>query len=170
MNRTEGFLATTLPRLRGAETALHNGDAGPRMAMWSHDLSVTLFGGVMGGSGWDELDPIFRRLGASFSDCSSYEIDVIAAGVSDDLAYIVGYEHTTAAVNGGRPSAYVLRVTTVFRREDGEWKVVHRHADSSGSPTAGDVLQQLTSAPLTPARAPEPAARRVQCLAGRSTC
>ena len=37
MDQTDAFLATTLPRLRHAETALHNGDAGPRMAMWSHD-------------------------------------------------------------------------------------------------------------------------------------
>ncbi len=143
MNQTEAFLAATLPRLREAETALHNGVAGLRMAMWSHDEPVTLFGGIMGGSGWDEIEPIFQRLGASFADCTSYEIEVVAAGASEDLAYTVGYERTTAAVNGGPPSAYALRVTTVFRREDGEWKVVHRHADPSGSPTAGDVLQQL---------------------------
>jgi ketosteroid isomerase-like protein len=149
MDETDAFLATTLPRLRHAETALHNGDAGPRTAMWSHDPSVTLFGGVMGGSGWQEIEPIFRRLGASFSDCSSYDVEVIAAAASDGLAYTVAFEHTTASVNSGPPTAYVLRVTTVFRREDGEWKVVHRHADPAGSATAGHVLQQLASSSQT---------------------
>jgi ketosteroid isomerase-like protein len=145
VDSTDAFLAATLPRLRHAETALHNGDAGPRMAMWSHDHPVTLFGGVMGGSGWTEIEPIFRRLGASFSECRSFEYEVIAAGAGPALAYTVAVEHTTAAVNGGPPSAYVLRVTTVFRREGGEWKVVHRHADPAGSPTARHVLEQLTS-------------------------
>ena len=103
MDQTDAFLAATLPRLRQAETALHNGDAGPRMAMWSHDDPVTLFGGVMGGSGWAEIEPIFQRLGASFSDCTSFENEVIAAGASDDLAYTVAFEHTTASVHGGPP-------------------------------------------------------------------
>ena len=79
MNQTDAFLATTLPRLRHAETALHNGNAEPRIEMWSHDHSVTLFGGVMGGAGWAQIEPIFRRLGASFSDCKSYDNEVIAA-------------------------------------------------------------------------------------------
>ena len=147
MDQTDVFLTATLPRLCHAETALHNGDAGPRMAIWSHDDSVTLFGGVMGGSGWAQIEPIFQRLGASFSDCRSFDNEVITAAANDDLAYTVAYEHTTASVHGGPPSAYVLRVTTVFHREDGEWKVVHRHADPLGSPTAGDVLHQLASGP-----------------------
>ncbi len=52
MDETDVFLAATLPRLRHAETALHNGDAKPRIAMWSHGDSVTLFGAAMGGTGW----------------------------------------------------------------------------------------------------------------------
>ena len=139
MDQTDAFLTATMPRLRQAETALHNGDAGPRMALWSHDHNVTLFGGIMGGSGWAEIEPIFQRLEASFSDCTSFDNEVIAASASDDLAYTVAYEHTTASVHGGPPAAYVLRVTTVFYREDGEWKVVHRHADPLASPTAGEV-------------------------------
>jgi ketosteroid isomerase-like protein len=131
-----------MPRLRQAETDLHDGDAAPRMAMWSHEPPVTLFGGVMGGSGWAEIEPIFERLGAAFSGCRSFENDVIAAGAGEDFAYTAAYEHTTASIRGGPPSAYVLRVTTVFRREDGEWKVVHRHADPL-APTAGDFLRQL---------------------------
>jgi ketosteroid isomerase-like protein len=99
----------------------------------------------MSGTGWAEIEPVFRRLGASFSDCRSFDIEVIAAGACDHLAYTVAYEHTTASVHGGAPAAYVLRVTTVFRREDDEWKVVHRHADASASPTAGDILRELAS-------------------------
>jgi hypothetical protein len=38
---------------------------------------------------------------------------------------------------------YTLRVTHAYRREDGEWKIVHRHADSvpatQGSPPASTV-------------------------------
>jgi len=57
-----------------------------------------------------------------------------------------------AAARGAnsRPSAYVLRVTTVFHREHGEWKVVHRHADPAGSPSAGDVLQKLAAGTVEP--------------------
>jgi ketosteroid isomerase-like protein len=145
VDRTDAFLAATMARLRQAETALHNGDAGPRMAMWSHHDGVTLFGGVMGGSGWAEIEPIFQHLGAAFSHCQSFDNEVIAAAASDDLAYTVAFEHTTASVHGRPAVAYVLRVTTVFHREDGEWKVVHRHADPSASPTGGEVLQQLAS-------------------------
>ena len=146
MDRTDAFLTATMPRLHQAETAIHNGDAGPRMAMWSHDDGVTLFGAVMAGTGWAEIEQIFQRLGAAFSNCQSYDIEVIAAAASDDLAYTVAFEHTTTSVHGRLPAAYVLRVTTVFHREGGEWKVVHRHADPS-APGAGKVLEQLASGP-----------------------
>ena len=62
MDQTDAFLATTLPRLRQADTALHNGEAGPRIAMWSHDDPVTLLGVAIGGSGWTEIEPIFQHL------------------------------------------------------------------------------------------------------------
>jgi ketosteroid isomerase-like protein len=140
------FLIATMPRLNEAEVALHNGDPEPRVAMWSHDETVTLFGVVRSGFGWAEIEPTFQRLGASFSNCSSYDNEVIAAGASGDLAYTVAYEHTTASIDGAPPSAYVLRVTTVFRRHGGEWKVVHRHADSLTSPTAGRRPRQQRTA------------------------
>jgi ketosteroid isomerase-like protein len=90
---------------------------------------VTLFGAPQIETGWREIAPIFEMLASRFSNCESFEYEVIAAGVSGNLAYIAGVEHTTAAVGDAAPQAYALRVTTVFRREDGEWRVVHRHAD-----------------------------------------
>ena len=137
------FLAATMPRLNEVEIALHNGDAGPRAAMWSHNDPVTLFGAAFNGSGWAEIGPIFERLGSSFSDCESFRIDVLAAGASGDLAYIVAQEHTTASINGAPPQPYVLRVTEIFRRENGEWKVVHRHGDSPDSASA--VAERMAS-------------------------
>jgi ketosteroid isomerase-like protein len=129
MAEVETFLDSTMPRLRAAETALHDGDAAPRAAMWSHNDPVTLFGAAFPGTGWAQLSATFDLLASRFSNCKSWEYEVIAAGASGDLAYIVGIEHTTASVGGAAPEPYSLRVTTIFRREDGEWKVVHRHAD-----------------------------------------
>jgi ketosteroid isomerase-like protein len=140
----DDFLAVTMPRLNEAEIALHNGDADPRFAMWSHNDPVTLFGAAFSGSGWAEIEPLFERLGSSFSNCTSYQNEVIAAGASGDLAYIVAFEHTTASIGGAAAQAYVLRATTVFRREDGEWKVVHRHGDPA-SETAGALAERMAS-------------------------
>jgi ketosteroid isomerase-like protein len=123
------FLAAVVPPLTAADTAIHNGDAGPRIALWSRKDPVTLFGALQTKTGWRDIAPIFEMLASRFSSCESFEYEVIAAGVSGDLAYIAGVEHTTAAVGDAAPQPYALRVTTVFRRENGEWRVVHRHAD-----------------------------------------
>jgi ketosteroid isomerase-like protein len=82
-----------------------------------------------------------RLVGITILQCKSWEYEVIAAGASGDLAYIVGIEHTTASVGGAAPELYELRVTTVFRREHGDWKVVHRHADPL--PTSASARAQL---------------------------
>ena len=145
MSETEDFLAAMMPQLTGAEIAMHNGDAAPRIAMWSPNEPVTLFGAAVTKNGWADVRPTFEWLGSSFSDCTSYRIEVIAAEASGDLAYIVAFEHTTAAVNGAPPGPYMLRVTTVFRREGGQWRIVHRHGDSLASRTAAGVAERLSA-------------------------
>jgi ketosteroid isomerase-like protein len=129
MSEREEFLGWARSRLRGAEEALHNGDAGPRLAIWSRNDPVTVLGAWKSANGQEELRELFRHLEASFSDCTSYSHDIVAADVVGDMAYTVGYEHTQASVNG-EPRRYTLRATQVYRREDGEWKVAHRHADT----------------------------------------
>lgn len=134
---TEAFLAETLPKQRAAESAIHEGDVEPRLALWSRRDPVTLFGARLSGSGWAELEPTFRAVASWFSEPTSYEFDVIAAGASGDLAYSVGYERNEVKVDG-QPRTYTLRTTHVYRREDGEWRIVHRHADCP--PTEGEPL------------------------------
>src|SRR5262249_22200315 len=94
---TEEVLASMLPRLTAADTALHNGDAGPRKAPWSTTDPVTLFGAAVTTIGWPQIEATFDWLASRFSDCASFEIDVVAAGASGDLAYLVAFEHTTAS-------------------------------------------------------------------------
>ncbi len=129
MSEQESFLEAVLPRLEAADKRLHNGYADERIAMWSQADPVSLFGAAFTATGWTEIRPIFETLASRFSDCSSFEIEVLAAGASGDLAYTAGIERTTASVEGAPPSSYALRVTTIFRREGEEWKVIHRHAD-----------------------------------------
>jgi ketosteroid isomerase-like protein len=129
MSELDDFLATTLPRQIAAEQALHNGDPAPRMAMWSTCDPVTLLGAARTARGWDEVSQVFHWLGSGHSDCTSYHFKLVASGISRDLAYMVGYEHTSASWNGVPLRPYSLRVTHVYRRENGEWKIAHRHAD-----------------------------------------
>jgi ketosteroid isomerase-like protein len=136
MTQTEEFLAAITPRLDQVELALHQGDAAGRIAMWSRTAPLTLFGAAMNAVGWDQIEPVLEALGEQFSQCTSYQNEILAAEAVDDLAYIVALEHTTASINGGEPTPYVLRATTIFRREGPEWKVIHRHGDGI---TAADV-------------------------------
>jgi ketosteroid isomerase-like protein len=126
---TDQFLADMLPKQRAAEQAIHNGDVEPRLALWSRNDPVTLYGAKLSASGWADLEPTFRTVASWFSDSAAYEFEVIAAGASGDLAYTVGYEHNQVKVNG-QPRTYTLRVTHIYRREDGQWRIVHRHGDT----------------------------------------
>src|SRR5512136_1766585 len=130
MRERDDFLSTTLPRQIKAEEAIHNGDPEPRLQMWSTRDPVTLFG-AWGPckSGTDEVTRISRWVASRFSNSTSYRFELVAAGVSGDLAYTVGYERNKTSVDGAA-SEYTLRVTHVYRREDGEWKIVHRHGDT----------------------------------------
>ena len=122
-------LVRALDRLAEALAAMGHGDPAPYAAMWPNDPYVTLFGA------WGPIerghDPVTRTFTWVASRFSGGAIipdhDVIAC--SGDLAYAVGFEHGEVRVDGGPPFHMTLRVTHILRRIDGEWWLVHRHAD-----------------------------------------
>jgi len=124
----EQFLADILAKQRAAEQALHDGDAEPRLALWSRADPVTLFGAKLTGIGWAAIEPMFREVASWFGGSTEFEFEVIAAGVSGTLAYTVGYEKNRVLIND-EERVYTLRVTHVYRREAGQWRIVHRHGD-----------------------------------------
>ena len=129
MSDRDDFLEWVRTRLYDAERALHDGDAGPRLAIWSIREPVTVLGAAKSATNYPEANELFHALEVTFSDCKSYSFELVAADVVGDMAYTLGYEHTEASLNG-EPRRYTLRATQVYRREDGEWKVAHRHADA----------------------------------------
>ena len=130
MTEVDEFLAETLPRQIEAEKALHEGDPTRRLAMWSPEDPVTLLGafGVVK-SGWNDVSRTFRWVASRFSNLAEFDFELVAAGASGDLAYTVGYERHSVSIEGGPVAPHTLRVTHVYRRENGEWKIVHRHGD-----------------------------------------
>jgi ketosteroid isomerase-like protein len=135
------FLEALVARMRAADDALHSGDAGPRKAMWSTKEPVTVFGAAMSATGAVETQATFDWVASRFTGFESADWEILSADVSGDLAYVVAIEHTTGSIGGAPTETYSLRATTIWRREDGQWRATHRHADPvEGSVAARDRL------------------------------
>jgi ketosteroid isomerase-like protein len=129
MSDRDDFRAWVESVLYEAELALHRGDAAPRRALWSRNEPVSVLGAWRSAYGQRQVDELFTALGDSFSDCTSYAFELQAYDVVGDMAYTAGLEHSSVSVDR-QPRTYTLRATQVYRREGGEWRVAHRHADT----------------------------------------
>jgi ketosteroid isomerase-like protein len=125
----DDFLEWLKTALYEAELALHNGDPAPRRAHWSRNEPVSVLGAKRNAYGQGEVSALFADLRSSFSDCTSYAFDLQAYDVAGAMAYTAGLEHTSTSVDG-QPRAYTLRAAQVYRREDGQWRVAHRHGEA----------------------------------------
>ena len=119
-----------------ALAAIINGDPSGYRALYAEDEVPTLgnpFGPFAHGR-----QGVFERLSgaaANYEDGEVTGVEPIAKYVSDDLACVVEVESYRAKIGGSEDIASAsLRVTSVFRLECGNWKLVHRHADPITTP------------------------------------
>ena len=124
--------------------AFVNGDPEPKKKMFSRRDDVTLanpFGPPA--RGWNQVEETLERASSQLREGEPTRFERISEYATADLAYIVEIERTRVKVGGANEPAEVsLRVTTIFRREDSEWKIVHRHADPITTPRSSDSLLQ----------------------------
>jgi ketosteroid isomerase-like protein len=116
---------------RTAVQAFIRGDPDVMKPLWSPRDDVTL-ANPLGppARGWDRVRQDLDGASAQIREGEGYAFDCISFVETADLAYEVGIERNTAKLAGTDEKVPIsLRVTTVFRREDGDWKIVHRHAD-----------------------------------------
>lgn len=72
---------------------------------------------------------------SAFGPGSSGHFEVLNSGASGDLAFWTGRQVSTIQIKGKEELVpMILRTTEVFRREDGQWKLIHRHADTPAPP------------------------------------
>ncbi len=107
------------------------GNPEPVMMMFSHREDVTL-ANPLGPAvrGWEQVAAAGERAASQFSEGESVGFEIVAKYVTPELAYIVEVHRGKARFGARQDIApFALRLTTIFRPEDGTWKVVHRHAD-----------------------------------------
>ena len=114
-----------------AGLAITNGDSSAYKPLYSRRDDVTLanpFGPPA--LGWDEVSATLDRAAQNYRDGEIAGFENVSTVITDELRTRSRSSATGRGSGGPRSSRDVsIRVTTVYRREDGEWKVVHRHAD-----------------------------------------
>jgi len=130
MTDRESFRTLISERQHEAEEALIRGDVGPRVQFWSHNDPVSLFAAVgPSKTGWDELRPTFHAVASRLAGGHDSTYEIMAFDVTGDMAWTAGFVDFTVSMDGGPLSRYKLRITHVYRREAGEWKIVHEHSN-----------------------------------------
>jgi len=116
--------------------AILTGDPSVYQGLYSPADDVTLgnpFGPYVRGR--QNVEQTLAGAASHYRDGEVAGVDLIAKYVSDTLACIVEVERGRAKVGGAKEVVPVaVRVTSVFRLESGNWKLVHRHADPITSP------------------------------------
>jgi len=111
--------------------------------VWSQSADVTTMH-PMGGEevGWQEVRRSFEQAAGAMTDVH-VEFDRATLVAGDDLAYETGRERGRGKI-AGEQIEFEQRVTNVYRREGGRWKMIHHHTDIS--PQMVDVLTRRQAA------------------------
>jgi len=120
-----------MQRREEAACAYVNGDPKPLSHIAANTLPATFFSPrgdfVLGASA---VSARYDADATAFDSNSENTVQILQMGVSDGIAYWVGFQRASVHLKGkAEVVPFNLRVTELFRREGGEWKLVHRHAD-----------------------------------------
>jgi ketosteroid isomerase-like protein len=124
------------------------GNPEPYKALFSHGEDVTVANPFFPvARGWEKVADRMERASSRWSEGEIVGFENVAQYATDELGYIVEIERFRAKLGGSEKAAPVaLRTTSILRRENGDWKIVHRHADpiTTEQPTASVLPTQST--------------------------
>lgn len=145
--RSADVVAELAERARIANERLMRGDiAGYRRAI-AVTPDFTLmdpFGGAPSGAPAD--DAHWARIAALFREGRDTRFELLASYASDEMVVLVANEHAHVAFGPLPAQPWSLRVTLVFRRQDGDWRLAHRHADPLAAAPGPEQVARLARA------------------------
>ena len=137
-------LDATIGEYHRALDEFSRGDPSSVKGLYSRRDDATLANPFVGppAHGWTKVVEALDYASSRFRGGEMSEFTTISNVRGRDLAVLVEIEEWKARV-GDRSeiSPFTLRVTTVFRSEDGAWKIVHRHADPISTPDPSGPLR-----------------------------
>jgi ketosteroid isomerase-like protein len=100
----------------------------PFLELWSHTSDVALMAAIGGyQQGFGQVSEALSEASKS-QNFESRDSTTLLAAFGKDLGVTVEVETLKRQIDG-EPADLTVRATMVYRREAGEWKVIHRHGD-----------------------------------------
>jgi ketosteroid isomerase-like protein len=136
-------------RFYNALSGMANGDAESLANIWSHSKEVTTLHPIGGREvGWEAVSGSFGKV-AELASGGNVELKDQYIQVLGDIAYELGVEQGHFQL-ADQPITINHRVTNIYQRQAGAWKIIHHHADIS--PAMIEVLSHLQLAAEEAAR------------------
>ena len=126
----EGFEKFMKERLK-ASTDFVEGKFEPLRQISVQQSPATIFG-PKGDcvQGVENVNAVNKQGASLFEPGAKNEFEVMHQYADEHLAYWTGIQHSVLKMKGqDDPVIMHLRVTEIFRKENGAWKLMHRHAD-----------------------------------------
>ncbi len=137
---TEDEVRAASEKLYAALNRMLNGDAGSLGDIWSHSSTVTTMHPIGGREvGWEQVKNSWEQV-AQLCTKGQAKLGDQFIQVAGDAAYELGVERGQFS-RAGQQVTVDHRVTNIYRRESGAWKIVHHHTDIA--PAMVDVLSRL---------------------------
>ena len=114
-----------------ASNAFVNGDINPLYDISVQNSPATIFDP----SGYfvQDVEKVNAKNAKSvefFTSGSTNKFQVLHKAADNNIAYWVGIQRSIVQMKWQEQGVSMdLRITEIFRREDGQWKLFHRHAD-----------------------------------------
>lgn len=146
---TESDVHRASEQFYAALNRMLNGDAAPLAAIWAHGPAVTTMHPIGGREvGWEQVRGAWANVAHLATD-GKVSLQEQLIQVVGEVAYEVGREQGQVKL-GGHAATVEGRVTNIYQRQAGVWKIIHHHADVAPAMVA--VLNRLQLAAGTAGR------------------